>query len=111
MLNVQMSVWVPVIAALAGGIVGGIAPVVVGLLQSRAEHRRELVRLAVQLAVEENKAAIEFVKLQPNLSISISPIALNLAYHAGLLEMLQKGEPILPADVEALKARTTKLFQ
>lgn len=109
MSSVQMSVWVPVIAALAGGLIGSIAPVLVGILQARAEQRRELVRLATQLAVEEKKAAIAFLH-GTNASGSVSPIALNLVYLLGLLKLLDRRESISPAALAELQDQTLKLF-
>jgi hypothetical protein len=108
MSTVQMSVWVPVIAALAGGLVASIAPIVVGLIQSGAEHQRELVRLATQLAIEEQKAAIETAKMMSR-PASISPIAMNFVYHLGLLRFVEKGS-VSPADMEALQAQSSLLF-
>jgi hypothetical protein len=109
MSTIQMSVWVPVIAALAGGLIASIAPIFVGVIQSRTERSRELLRLATQLAVEENRAALELIKFMGR-NASISPIALNLAYHVGLLKLLSEGRPIAPEAVAALKTRTNELF-
>lgn len=106
---VQMSVWVPVIAALAGGLVASIAPIVVGLVQSHAEHRRELVRLAAQMAIAEKDAAIKFLQ-GTNASGSITPMPLNLVYLLGLLKLLEQRQPVSPAALAELQAYTLRLF-
>jgi len=107
--TLPMSVWVPVIAALAGGLIASVAPIVVGLVQSHAEHRRELLRLATQLAIEENNAALAAVKLMPGKSASITPTALNLVFHLKLLTLLAKG-PISRADVVDLGNQASQVF-
>ena len=110
MSTVQMSVWVPVIAALAGGLVASIAPIVLGLIQSRAEHRRELLRLSTQLAIEDNKAALEKARMARG-RVAIAPLSLSLNYHMRLLNLLATGNAISTPEVIELRDQCRALFE
>jgi hypothetical protein len=104
MPSIPMSVLVPALAALAGAFIGSLAPMVVGIIQSRSEQRRERMRLAVQLAVEDHHAAIELVKL--NRRGSIPPLSTYVAYHADVLALVARGKPITPEDIVATRERS-----
>jgi hypothetical protein len=104
MPEIPMNVLVPAVAALAGAFVGSLGPMVVGIIQSRAEHRRERMRLAAQLAIEDHRAAIEFVKLQGR--GSIQPLSTYVAYHADVLALVATGKSITPEDVVRLRVRS-----
>jgi hypothetical protein len=91
MATVEMSIWVPAISALAGAVVGSIAPIVLGVIQTKAEHRRERMRLATQLAIEDHHANIEIAKINRG-KAWIPPLSLRVAYHADLLELLATGK-------------------
>jgi len=110
MPSTEMSVWVPAIAALLGALIGSIAPIVVGIIQSQAEHRRERLRLATQLAIEDYKDKIEHARRIAQASggrrsVGVSPISALLTYHVDVLELLAKGKQIAPADFVALRKR------
>jgi hypothetical protein len=99
-----MSVLVPAIAALAGAFIGSLGPLVIGVIQSRAEHKRERLRLATQLAVEDHKMAVEMVKL--NRRGGVPPLSVYVAYHADLLAVLATGKLITPEDVAGARERS-----
>src|SRR5579863_7534514 len=92
--TISVNVLVPAAAALAGALIGSLAPIVVGLIQSRAEHKRERMRLVTQLAIEDHKAAIELVKL--NRRGAIPPLSTYVAYHADVLALVAAGKSITP---------------
>jgi uncharacterized membrane-anchored protein YhcB (DUF1043 family) len=55
MATAEINVWISALSALAGALIGSVSPVVVGLLNARAESRRERLRLAVQMAIDDHK--------------------------------------------------------
>jgi hypothetical protein len=103
MPEIPMNVLVPAFAALAGALIGSLAPVVVGIIQSRAEHKRERMRLAATLAIDDQRAAIEIVKL--NGHGSIPPLSTFVAYHADVLALVAAGKSITPKDMIELRKR------
>jgi hypothetical protein len=101
--TVPMSVLVPAVAALAGAFIGSLGPMVVGIIQSRAERKRERMRLAAMLAIDDQRAAIEMVKLtRPG---SIPPLSTFVAYHADVLALVAKGRSITPENMVELRER------
>jgi hypothetical protein len=103
--TVPMNVLVPAIAALAGALIGSLAPIVVGIMQSQAEQRRERMRLATQLAIEDNRVAMQRAQLQPGRH-SIPPLSLYVLYHADMLELLSTGRAVTPEDVRRVRERS-----
>lgn len=108
----EPQIWLPAAAALAGALIGSIAPVVVGLLNAHAEARRERLRLAVQLAIEEHQRMMELAKhrLSTGKSTDIAPLSAILGYHAQLLERLQDVDSLTDADFELIRNRAKKAF-
>jgi len=104
----EISVWIPVLAALSGALIGSVAPVVVGLINARAAARVERLRLAVQLAVEDHKhmttVAQDNAKRSP-VKIGIPPISAVLAYHLKVMDALQESGCLTPEDFVELRAR------
>jgi hypothetical protein len=101
---IPMSVLVPAVAALAGAFVGSLGPLLVGIIQSRAEHRRERMRLAATLAIDDQRAAIELVKLSRR--GSIPPLSTYVAYHADVLALVATGKSITPEDMVRVRERS-----
>jgi hypothetical protein len=103
-----MNVLVPAIAALAGALIGSLGPMVVGVVQSRAEHKRERMRLATQLGIEDNRVAMERAKLVPG-RYEIPPLSLYVVYHADMLKLVAKGKTITPGDIAKARKRSRAL--
>ncbi len=99
-----MNVLVPALAALAGALVGSLAPIVVGIIQSRAEHRRERMRLAVTLAIDDQRGAIQLMKVTG--TDSIPPLSTYVAYHADMLALVATGKSITPEDMRRARERS-----
>ena len=102
--------------ALLGALVGAIAPIVVGLLTSRAETRRERLRIATQLTLADDKYAMELAHAaaaaHPDGVIrNIAPIAANFIYHLRLVNLAASGSHIRPEDLAALGAEKKGLFE
>ncbi len=65
-----------------------------GIIQSRSESRRERVRLAAQLAIEDHKVAFEMAKLMGR--GEVPPLSMYLVYHAELLKLVASGAEVTP---------------
>jgi hypothetical protein len=101
--------------ALLGALVGATAPIVVGLLTSRAETRRERLRIATQLTLADDKYAMELAHAAAaradGVIRNIAPIAANFIYHLRLVNLAASGSHIRPEDLAALGAEKKRLFE
>ena len=84
------NVWMPFLSALFGAIIGSATSVLVVVVQTRAEHKRERLRLAVQAAIEDHKRIYDLATRQGRAYI-IQPLSSYIHYHASILELLDKG--------------------
>jgi len=110
----EINVWIPVLAALAGALIGSVSPVVVGLVNARAESRRERLRLAVQMAIKDHKdlMAVAREKAQKlGVGIAVPPISAVLAYHVEILEAFERAGTLEPADLTAVGARAKASYK
>jgi hypothetical protein len=107
-VGIPANILIPAAAGIIGAVVGSISPVVVGLLQQRGEHRRERIRLAVQLAIEADKQTLEQIKTQQGTATDtfiVPPLAVNVVYFAGVLDLLAGGKEITRERVTAINAK------
>ena len=114
MTTPEINVWVPAASALAGVLAGSLTPIVVGLLNARSESRRERLRLAVQMALDENKAMMDQARVKAEstgFTVGVPPISATLAYHAEVLELLERAGRLEPEDLVALRARAKAMFE
>jgi hypothetical protein len=99
-------------AALLGALVGAIAPIVVGLVSSKAETRRERLRIAMQLALADDKTMMAEAKVvadRQRTPISVPPIAITFIYHLRMLDLTDKPSRIGADDVVTLSTEIRKL--
>jgi hypothetical protein len=89
----SLSIWVPVLSALAGALVGSLGGVVTQLVQRASERRRERMRLAVQLAIADHDSNMKRAEASAQLGkqIRILPVALYVDFHARFLDLIDKG--------------------
>jgi hypothetical protein len=86
------SVWIPLLSALLGGIIGSAATVITVIVQSRAERRRDRLRLAVQAAIEDyhNQHELFMKRREQNVKTTLAPMSSYIHYHTKVLELLDK---------------------
>lgn len=96
----KMDVWIPLLSALAGGLIATLGSLVNSIVQARAQRRTTLATLAVQAAVEEKKAFVELVKMKSGGAMpfiySIPPLAAIIHHESQVLGELQKRGRISP---------------
>lgn len=107
-MTIQTDVLFPALTGLAGVIIGSIGSVFRDLWQSRAEHRRERMRLAVQLAVEQHRMWMEVGKTRP---IQTPPLLITLLLQADLLADLASDREVTPERLARLHARSSELHR
>ena len=95
--------WVPLLAALAGGLIASLTNLVSLFFNARAERRRELTRLAVQAAVEDHKVLLAWTESRRPRQFAIPPLAYNIQFHWRMLRLLDKGSPSREAIARELR--------
>jgi hypothetical protein len=108
MADVPMNVLVPAASALVGVLIGSITPIVNGWMQARFEHRRERMRLATQLAIEDYRVAMEKAK-NGRPGTLVPPLSLFVVYHTLLLERIASGKQLTPEDFADVQSLTEKI--
>ena len=76
-------VYVPLLSALAGALIGSGATVATMLIQNHYQTKREMQKLAIEIAIEEYRARVQgkFGEVQP----AAGPIL--LAYYTKLIDL------------------------
>jgi hypothetical protein len=113
-MAVSSEIWLPVASALGGALIGSIAPVVVGWIQTRAEARRERLRLAVQLGIEDHKhlfGRAEALSTTHKRRVGVPPLSAIVQYHMSVLLILSKHEALKPNDFVELRNQSKAVFK
>ena len=76
-----MEVYVPLFAALGGAIIGSLSSLLTIWLQARAGARAERIKQAVQLAIDDHKAAVQSATSRTSGTVWLPPIVAFLHYH------------------------------
>jgi hypothetical protein len=81
----------PLIVGFLGAIVGAGASIITMHLQNKAQTKREKMKLATELGLEDFKAMYEIAKTSGR-PFALYPVACFVHFHSKLLELLEKGE-------------------
>lgn len=88
-------IWIPVIAAIGGGLVSGIILLVNNWINRKSEERKHLRQIMLDAAIEHWKQtcsfALEQSKMNPGRTISILPFEVNMIYIMNLTSILSSG--------------------
>jgi hypothetical protein len=107
MTQTELTVWVPLAAALGGALIGASASIITVYLQARISDRRARAQAVLSVALEHYKNKQELAKLsgQPFTDL---PLVTYVHYHAELLKLIEDGA--LNADtLEALERANVEL--
>lgn len=85
------NVYVPLLSAFGGAIIGSAATVSTVHLQLRSQDRRERVRQATSLALEEFKLRLDLAKTGKGPS-GVLPISVLCHFYAEVLAALDRGD-------------------
>ncbi len=83
-----MENYIPLLSGFIGALIGAFASIVTIIVQSRAQSRRERIRMAAQIAIEDLKMSIETAS-KSGKRASIQPPTVYLHYHMKLMELLE----------------------
>ena len=84
-----MDNYLPLITGLIGALIGAGTSIVTIWLQLKSQERRERVKLASELALEDVKQTLEIAKTL-NKRSSIPPLSVYQHYHLQVLDALEK---------------------
>lgn len=82
-----MNIYIPLVSALVGALIGGAASVITVIVQSHYQNRRELVKQAASLALEDWKTRMSIVVEKGG---SALPLSVFLQYHTKLIELAEQ---------------------
>ena len=101
-----MNIYVPLISALIGALIGAGASVLTVIVQAHFQNKRELVKEAVALAIEDWKTRLAIVTQKGG---SALPLAVFVQYHTKLIQLAEKGQ-ITPDAIRALNVEQERLI-
>lgn len=83
-----MESYIPLLSGFIGALIGAFASIVTIIVQSRVQSKRERIRMAAQIAIEDLKMSIEIAS-KSGKQTSIQPPTVYLHYHMRLMELLE----------------------
>jgi hypothetical protein len=87
-------IYVPVLAALAGALIGSISSIGTIYVQSKISAKRERMKQAVELAIEDHRAARAVTEIlrQAGRDVDLPPLTAFLHYHEEILRAYDSGD-------------------
>ena len=101
-------VYIPLVSGLVGALIGALASIITIWIQSRTQDRRERLRHAAELALEDYKLQLELAN-KSGKSVSIPPVVIFLHYHSELMELMEKGK-VNPENLKKLAERNEQIM-
>lgn len=95
-----LQLWMPAIVGLAGAAIGALGSIGAIWLQSRADRRNQRLRMAVDLALEEHKRALELALNQGSVTM-VAPILAFLFQQAHVVDAIDNGK-MSPEELRAI---------
>jgi hypothetical protein len=103
-------IYVPVLSALAGALIGSLSSIGTIYIQARISSRRERIKQAVELAIEDHRAAREIAKMSnPGRTLMLPPITAFLHYHEEVLRALDAG-PLTTNTLREIRNRNKAIM-
>lgn len=100
-------IYIPLASGFVGALIGALASIITMLIQAKTQDRRERLRHAADLALEDYKLQLELAN-KSGKSVSIPPVVLFLHYHIELMELMEKGK-VTPASLQKLAESNTEI--
>jgi hypothetical protein len=99
-------IYAPLLSALAGAVIGSLSSIVTILIQARIGERRERIRQAMTLALEDRK--LQVANASPG--TGIMPMSLFLHNQLAVLEALEQND-LTPERLRKIAANDTALME
>lgn len=84
-------IYIPLVSGLVGALIGAAASIITVWIQSETLDRREKLRHAAELALEDYKLHLDLAG-KTGKEVSIPPVSLYLHYYHGLMDLMEKGD-------------------
>jgi hypothetical protein len=86
-----MENYIPLISGLIGTLIGATASIVTIIVQSRIQEKRERIKMATQMAMDDIKTNVE-IALKSGKRAIIPPPIVYLHYNIKLMELLENNK-------------------
>jgi len=83
-----MENYIPLLSGLIGALIGASASIATIIVQSRSQNKRERIKMAAQIAMEDVKISME-IALKSGKRTAIPAPTVYLHYHMKLMELLE----------------------
>ena len=83
-------VWIPLLSGFAGVLVGSVSSILITVISTRSERRRERSRLAVQAGIADHAVYTDHAKIHQQMTVP--PLSLFIHYHMRVLDLLDAGK-------------------
>ncbi len=102
-----MESYLPLLSGFIGAVIGAAASILGIAIQSRMQAKRDRLREAVGLALQDWKTRFDVIKERGGNAL---PLAVFVHYHAKLLELAEQGK-LNPAAIKALSSEQDELIE
>ena len=100
-------IYIPLFSGLVGALIGAMASIITIWVQARIQDRREKIRHAADLALEDYKLQIDMAN-KSGRQASIPPVVLFLHYHLELMNLMEKGR-LTPERLKKLSEKNAEI--
>lgn len=83
-----MENYIPLLSGLIGALIGATASIATIIVQSRSQNKRERIKMAAQIAMEDVKISMEIALKSGKRTVIPAP-TVYLHYHMKLMELLE----------------------
>jgi len=105
----EANVLIPLIAGFTGTIIGALSSVTTILIQQKSQSKRDKIKLACEMAKEDQKFLYETIKKE-GLKGSLMPVSVFQHYHFEILSALEEGT-LTEDKIIKISAENKKLVQ
>lgn len=102
-------VLIPLIAALVGAMIGSLTSIATMWFQQRAQSRRERLKVASELAMQDYKNSLELARARGK-GAKIFPVATFQHFHYEILTALDEGK-LNKSELHRIKERNHDLIR
>lgn len=96
-----------IVSAVIGGVFGGGITLLVAYLQSKSNIRRDYIKIAHELALEEFRTKFEVAKMEGG---KILPLEAHIAYYSLFIKALERKD-FSPEKLEEFRKAQEKLHE
>lgn len=100
------NVYLPLISGLIGAVIGSLSSILVMLIQSHYQAKRELINQGIQIAFNDYKTQLEHAKP----GAIAQPISLFVHYHTKMIRLASKGK-LTPTALKKLDVELKSLME